>query len=309
RPGSSGAGAGPGPTSSAAGGPRLGLPSAEEVMARASGENFPVASRVLPRPVRGHLLAIYGFARLVDQLGDEVAGDRSAHLDWLEAELDRAYHGRATHPVLTRLTPTLSALQLRRRPFLDLIQANRQDQVVTRYETYADLLGYCRLSADPVGRLVLAVFGASTPDREALSDQVCTGLQLVEHTQDIAEDAARGRIYLPARDMDRFGCSQADLARPTATPALRALVALQVARARALLDAGAPLAATLPGRAKVTVAGFAGGGQAALDAVQAADFDVLGTRPRAGRLAVARRMVAGLAASRTTGPPAKGGSR
>jgi squalene synthase HpnC len=259
---------------------------------RASQENFPVASRALPRAVRGHLLAIYGFARLVDDTGDELAGDRMAALDALDAQLDRAYRGTETHPVFVRLTPTLRALELDDAPFRALIEANRVDQVVTRYDTWASLRGYCALSANPVGRLVLAVFGAATPDRLAWSDDVCTALQLVEHLQDVGEDFARGRIYLPAEDLDRFGASETDLARTEVTEALRAVIAYEVARARGLLQGAAPpLSRSLRGRARVAVAGFAGGGLAALDAIERAHCDVLAVAARPSRLGTMYRTV------------------
>lgn len=274
------------------------VPTAGAIMAGAATENFPVASRLLPAATRSHLLAIYGFARLVDQLGDEAGGDRLAHLDWLEAELERAYRGEATHPVLTRLSATLDALGLPDGPFRDLVQANRQDQVVTRYSTFEELEDYCRLSANPVGRLVLAVFGVATPEREVLSDQVCTGLQLVEHTQDVAEDAARGRVYLPAEDLATFGCRVDQLTGSKPGPELRALIAFQVARARRLLGAGVPLAATIRGRPRIAVAGFVGGGHAALDAIERAGFDVWDRRPRPTATGLTRRVVAVLAAAR-----------
>lgn len=290
--------------------PGPGVPTAEAVMARVGGENFPVASRLLPRAVREDLLAIYGFARLVDQLGDEATGDRLAHLDWLEAELDRAYANQAVHPVMRRLSSSLDRLGLPRQPFLDLMAANRQDQVVSRYATFDDLVGYCALSANPVGRLVLAVLGAASAERQGLSDQVCTGLQVVEHIQDVAEDAARGRIYLPLQDMERFGCAQSDLRRSSATPALRGVVALMVARARSLLDAGVPLAGSLKGRARWAVAGFAAGGRAALDNIEQADYDVVGGACPPGRRATivaALGVLAGArSATRASRTPASG---
>ncbi|PZS15694.1 MAG: squalene synthase HpnC [Acidimicrobiales bacterium] len=257
-----------------------GIPTAEAIMARAASENFPVASRLLPRAARGHLLAIYGFARLVDELGDKAPGDRLANLDWLEAELERAYRGQASHPVLVRLTPSLRGLDLPDQAFRDLIQANRQDQIVHRYATFDDLVGYCRLSANPVGRLVLAAFGVATAERVALSDQVCTGLQLVEHWQDVAEDSAAGRVYLPTQDMERFGCSPSELRWPVVGPHLRALLAFEAARARLFLDAGSPLVASLRGRPALAVAGFIAGGQATLDAIERSGFDVLATNAR-----------------------------
>lgn len=263
----------------------------EAVLAQADHENFPVATRFLPRDIRDHLLAIYGFARLVDDLGDEAPGDRLAHLDWIEAELERAAVGEATHPLLRRLTPTLRACALPLDPFRRLIEANRVDQRVDRYATFEELLTYCQLSATPVGELVLGVFGLVSPHHLPLSDAVCTGLQLVEHWQDVAEDWSRGRVYLPEEDLRRFGVSRADLAASRATARLRELLACEVARTRALLRAGHELAADVPLRPRLAVAGFAAGGLAACDAIEAAGYDVLAHRCRPSRARVARLAV------------------
>jgi squalene synthase HpnC len=260
----------------------IGAPSADAVMARARTENFPVASRVLPRRVRTHLLAIYGFARLVDELGDVAGGDRLEALDWLEAELDRAYDGRAEHPLLARLAPTLRECALPREPFARLIEANRLDQRVSRYATWEELRGYCALSADPVGELVLGVLGVASAERVALSDSICTALQLTEHCQDVAEDLARGRVYLPAEDLQRFGCEIEELAAPHAGGPLREVLAFEVARARRLLEQGAPLIGELHGRARLAVAGFVAGGRAALGAIERSRYDVLAGPPSAG---------------------------
>jgi squalene synthase HpnC len=271
--------------------PPPGAPTAEAVMARAATENFSLSSWLLPRRVRSHLLALYGFARLVDELGDSGThgqdgrvDDRLAALDWLERDLGRAYAGAAEHPLLVRLQPTLRECALPREPFVRLIEANRLDQRVSRYETWAQLRGYCALSADPVGELVLGVFGLSTPARIALSDSICTALQLTEHCQDVAEDFARGRIYLPAEDLARFGCTSADLAGTRAGGPLRETLAFEVSRARVLFTAGAPLIEELPGRrASLAVAAFVAGGRAALDAIERAGYDVLAGPPRAPR--------------------------
>ncbi len=263
-----------------------GAPGAGAVMAQAPAENFTVASRLLPRRARGHLLALYGYARLVDDAGDEAAGDRSALLDAIARDLERVFAGAPPeHPLMRRLQPTVEELGLARDPFLALLQANRQDQRVRRYASWDELQAYCALSANPVGRLVLAVLGQATPERVALSDAVCTGLQLVEHCQDVAEDVARDRVYLPLEDLERFGCTEADLHAAHAGPALRQVVAFEVDRARRLLDRGAPLARTLRGRQRWAVAGFVGGGRAALDAVERAGHDVLAGPPRATRRA------------------------
>ena len=227
--------------------PLLSWPPAEAIgsaaAAQASGENFPVALRLLPGRYRRHLEAVYGFARAVDDMGDEAPPeDRLRLLDELEADLGRLYRvldpalrdvprlppggRRSAGPdgggggprigVVRALAPVVGGVRVPQQAFADLIRANRQDQVVTRYATAADLVGYCELSANPVGRIVLHVFGAATPERMILSDRVCTALQLAEHWQDVAEDFRAGRIYLPAEDMERFGCTEGDLAAATA---------------------------------------------------------------------------------------------
>jgi squalene synthase HpnC len=246
----------------------------DEFSLKARRENFPVASRLLPRNVRSHLMAIYQFARLTDDIGDEANGDRLALLDWLDDELNLAAEGRAIHPVFQRLTPVIRDLGLSLEPFRALIEANRVDQRVTRYETFDELVGYCMLSAAPVGRLVLAIFHVATPQRTEWSDQVCIALQVVEHLQDIGEDAQRGRIYMPLEDLRQFGCTENDLLATSANEALRGLVANETQRTRELLAAGDPLASSLPRRARLAVAGFVGGGRAACDAIERANYDV-----------------------------------
>jgi phytoene synthase len=261
------------------------LPLEGELLAQSDHENFPVVTRLLPRAVRDHLLAVYAFARFADELGDEHPGDRRAALDWLERDLQAALAGRPSHPVTARLARTIAATDLTEAPFLDLIAANRRDQTVMRQPTWDDLLVYCRLSANPVGTAVLAIAGAATPERQTLSDRVCSGLQVVEHLQDVAEDAARGRVYLPADDLDRFGVVDADLSAAPASPALRAVVAFELARARELLAAGMPLVRSLRGWPRLAVAGYVAGGLAAADAIEAAGYDVLTqtVRPRRAR--------------------------
>lgn len=273
------------------------IPGSDSVLRQAQSENFAVASRLLPRAVRQHLLAIYGFARLADDIGDEAVGDRLELLDWLEAELERAEHGDATHPLLRRLTPTLSQRDLSLAPFRDLIEANRRDQVVHRYETFDDLVSYCRLSAAPVGRLVLSVLGQTGPQQLRLSDDVCIGLQLVEHIQDVAEDFAVGRVYLPQVDLRAFQCSEAELSAPHAGRELRMVLRFEAARARRLLGAAAPLGRSLPLRFRIAVCGFAAGGLAALDAIERAGHDVLGRRPRPTGARLGLRLAATLAAT------------
>lgn len=258
--------------------------SASSVAARARTENFPVASLLFPRPLRPHLRAIYGFARLVDILGDEFEADRLAALDELEAEIERCYTGRPEWEVMRRLQPTIRACSLPREPFLRLIEANRMDQRIAEYETWADLKHYCVHSADPVGRLVLGVLGRTEPEAVALSDDVCTGLQLVNFLQDVPRDLALGRVYLPADDRRRLGVGGLD--RPS--PELRALLELEAERARGLLASGERLGRLLGGgRVGRAVALFARGGLEALAALERADWDIFNGRPRPSRARLA----------------------
>jgi squalene synthase HpnC len=218
------------------------------------------------------------------------AEDRLLLLDAFEADLRRVFDGTPSHPLLRRLQPTVRRCALTPEPFLGLIAANRQDQLVTRYETYDDLLAYCELSANPVGRLVLGVTGTETPERVRLSDAICTALQIVEHLQDVAEDLGRDRIYLPAQDMKRFHVQEADLATPSAGASVRALVAYEAERARDLLNEGAPLVGSVHGRLKLLLAGFVAGGRAALRAIVAAEYDVLPGPPKPGRIQLLREV-------------------
>ena len=276
-------------------GAAAGLPALDAVLAKAAHENFPVGPSLLPPRLRRDLMAIYGYARFVDDIGDETdasVSERLAMLDLVDADVTRLFAGNSpTLPPLSALAEPVRAGRTPEEPLRRLVEANRLDQRVSDYQTFDDLRHYCTLSADPVGRLVLSCVGLATPERVALSDQVCTGLQLVEHWQDVAEDHRRGRIYLPQDDLRRFGVCDADLAAEHASPSLRALLAFETARARKLLDAGPPLVASMRGAAKLAVAGFVAGGRAALHAITAADFDVLPgppkpTKPRTAREAI-----------------------
>ncbi|MEW1865034.1 MULTISPECIES: squalene synthase HpnC [unclassified Streptomyces] len=278
------------------------------VLDKAARENFPVAPVFLPRAWRQDLMAVYGFARLVDDIGDgdladggrpdavrlglppEAAGDRLAMLDAFEADLRRVFDGTPVHPLLTALRPTVQRHRLTPEPFLGLIAANRQDQQVSRYATYDDLLAYCELSANPVGRLVLSITGTSTPERVRRSDAVCTALQIVEHLQDVVEDLGRDRVYLPAEDMKRFSVDEADLAAPSAGEKVRELVAFEAGRARDLLGEGGALVRSVRGRLRLLLAGFVGGGRAALRAVEDAGYDVLAGSPKATKPVLLREV-------------------
>jgi squalene synthase HpnC len=239
---------------------------------------------LFPRAVRPHLRAIYGFARLVDILGDEYEGDRLAALDELEREVDACYdEGEPTWEVMRVLQPTIRDCSLPREPFLRLIEANRMDQRISQYATWADLKHYCVHSADPVGRLVLGVLGRNEPELVALSDDVCTGLQLVNFLQDVPRDLALGRIYLPAEDRACFGVFKLD----EPSPQLKRLLWYEAERARALLGSGEELGRRLGGRVGRAVAVFARSGLAALEALERADWDIFNGRPRPSRARLA----------------------
>lgn len=262
------------------------------VLAKARHENFPVALRFLPSELRRRLETIYGFARLVDDAGDEATSDRGALLDWLEADLGRAFAGEARHPLLRRVTTLACDLDLTPGPFRRLIEANRLDQRVSRYATWEELAYYCTLSANPVGELVLESLAAATPERVRASDEVCTALQLAEHLQDVGEDLGRDRIYLPAEDMEAFGVGEADLRAARPGPALQRLLAFECERGRSLLAAGVPLVASLHGPGRLAVAAYVGGGRAAFGAVERSGFDVLRRSPHAGSVARLRATAA-----------------
>jgi squalene synthase HpnC len=258
------------------------------VAERARGENFLVASLLFPRALRPHVRALYCYARLVDMLGDELDGDRLAALDELEREVEACYTGTATWPVMVQLQPTIRAFDLPREPFLRLIEANRMDQRVAEYETWDELKRYCVHSADPCGRLVLGVLGrAGDAELVRASDDVCTGLQLVNFLQDVPRDLEFGRVYLPADDRARFGDPPLD--RPS--DALRGLLRFEAARAARLLAAGETLRARIGGRLGLAVGMFARGGLAALDALEAAGWDVFTQRPKPSRARLAREAV------------------
>lgn len=290
------------------------------IESRAGGENFPVALRLLPARHRRHLMAVYGYARTVDELGDSAAGDRVAALHGVRRQVDHLWQGRPVSlSALQRLAPTVRECGLSRQPFVDLIEANLLDQQVTSYATFEELLGYCRLSANPVGRIVLEIFGQSTPMLAELSDHVCTALQLVEHWQDVGEDRRAGRIYLPSDSIARYGVSPADLDGAAAPPRLRELILFETERAADLLAAGRPLIRELTGWARIAVAGFVAGGEATVAALRRCGGDVLGHEVRPRKAETAARLLVRLVGSpgssgimatpQPSGAASKGGER
>lgn len=257
-----------------------------------SAENFPVALRVLPAEPREHLNRLYRFARFVDDVGDEAGGDRLSLLALVEADvraLDPSADAQPGLPAVVGMRAVIERYHASIEPLLDLVAANCMDQTTTKYETFDDLRAYCRLSAAPVGRMVLHIAGAATPANIAASDAVCTALQVLEHCQDVGEDARAGRVYLPQADLRAYGVRPDDVRAPTTGGALREVVELQVTRARQLLLAGRPLVHRLHGWAKIAVAGYVAGGLATAAALHRARYDVLGNPIRPTRTGTVMR--------------------
>jgi squalene synthase HpnC len=270
---------------------------ADGSMRRMSGENFPVALRFLPRRVRDDLTRVYLFARFVDNVGDEADGDRKAMLEALADDVRALPAGEARLDPVRGLAPLIRDHGLGTAPLLDLVEANRRDQFITSYQNFDDLLEYCRFSAAPIGRMVLVIAGVSDPVAIGRSDTVCNALQVLEHCQDVREDAVAGRVYLPAADLRAAGVALNDLTARTTSPALRTVVQLQVDRAEAMLAEARPLTRSLRGWARLAVTGYAAGGLATVAALRGGDYDVLArhlapgkasTLRYAARLAVAR---------------------
>jgi squalene synthase HpnC len=250
-------------------------------LARTHYENFTVASLLLPRPLLGPFHAVYAYCRWADDLADETGGGALSLdlLQWWREELLRCYDGRPRHPVMVALRPTIRRFDIPPDPFLDLLGAFEQDQRIKRYATYAQLLDYCRFSANPVGRLVLYLCESHDPERALLSDHICTGLQLANFWQDVARDFDIERVYLPEADRHRFGYTDDDLAARRFTPAFAELMRCQVDRARALFEQGLPLVARLPSPIQTDIELFARGGLAILRKIEACRYNVWQTRP------------------------------
>lgn len=250
-------------------------------LAQTHYENFHVASWFLPRRLRPHFHAIYAYCRVSDDLGDEV-GDRDAALALLHlwgAELDACYRGEAHHPVFVALAETVRACDIPKEPFADLLVAFRQDQTVTRFPTMADVLGYCRYSANPVGRIVLYACGYRDDERFALSDKTCTALQLANFWQDVRVDYARGRVYIPQEDLDRFHVDEISLAARHFTPEFQRLMRYEVDYAWDLFQAGLPLIGKVDPELALDLDLFSRGGMEILQAIRRQDYNVLRARP------------------------------
>jgi squalene synthase HpnC len=250
-------------------------------LARSHYENFSVASWFLPSGLRQHFFNVYAYCRISDDLGDEV-GDAKASLQLLdewETELGACYAGRARHPVFVALAETVHKFEIPKHEFADLLTAFRQDQTVGRYETFDDLLGYCRNSANPVGHLVLYLCGYRDAGRQLLSDYTCTALQLANFWQDVSSDYTRGRIYLPLEDLRRFGVSEEVIRDGENTSAFRDMMQFEIERAREWFEQGLPLIARVDRKLATDIALFSRGGQEVLNAIERQDCAVLGRRP------------------------------
>jgi squalene synthase HpnC len=250
-------------------------------LAESHYENFHVASWFLPKALRPHFHALYAYCRISDDLGDEVDDPAQALLllDVWGRELDACFEGRARHPVFVALSETIRTCSIPKEPFGDLLAAFRQDQSVMRYPSMKDVLGYCRNSANPVGRLVLYACGEADAERFRLSDATCTALQLANFWQDVRRDYAKGRVYLPQDDMLRFGVGDDTIARGVATPEFCALLRHEVAVARGFFEEGLPLIGMVGRDLSLDLELFSRGGLEILDAIERQDYDVLGRRP------------------------------
>ena len=267
-------------------------------LAESHYENFHVATWFLPKALRPHFHAIYAYCRMSDDLGDEV-GDTSAALallDWWGRELDACFEGQARHPVFVALAETIRACSIPKEPFADLLKAFRQDQTVTRYRTMADVLSYCRYSANPVGRLVLYTCGYADDERFKFSDATCSALQLANFWQDVRLDWQKDRVYLPQEDMQRFGVTEEMIAQGIATPAFRALLDYEVDFARRLFEEGLPLIGMVGRELAVDLDLFSRGGLEILRTIERRDYDVLSARPsiaKRTKIALALRAIGG----------------
>ena len=259
-------------------------------LARRHYENFTAASRLAPRRLRQHLCNVYAYCRWADDLADETGDPKQslALLGWWESLLRQCYQGQSTHPVFVALAETVQKFDVPAEPLVDLLVAFRQDQRVTRYENFDQLLAYCRYSANPVGRLVLCLAGCHTPQRVRLADSICTGLQLANFWQDVARDWDQGRIYLPLADCRRFGYDESDFASRRCNQAFRRLLAAEVDQTEGWLRRGLPLIDRMPPDLRLVVALFAHGGLEILAGIRRQDFDVWTSRPEVSRIAKLR---------------------
>ena len=269
-----------------------------ERLARSHYENFSVASWFLPARLRQHFFNVYAYCRISDDLGDEVGNPAASLLllDQWQRELDACYAGSPRHPVFVALAETVRKFEIPQHEFSDLLVAFRQDQTITRYETFDDLLGYCRNSANPVGHLVLYLGGYRDAERQKLSDYTCTALQLANFWQDVSVDYEKGRIYLPLESLRRFGVSEEDLTANRNTSSFCEMMRFEVARAREWFERGLPLVGKVDKELAIDLELFTRGGQEILKAIEKQGYAVLGRRPsisKSRKLALVARAALG----------------
>ena len=269
-----------------------------ERLARSHYENFSVASWFLPARLRQHFFNVYAYCRISDDLGDEVGNPAASLLllDQWQRELDACYAGSPRHPVFVALAETVRKFEIPQHEFSDLLTAFRQDQTITRYQTFDDLLGYCRNSANPVGHLVLYLCGYRDAERQKLSDYTCTALQLANFWQDVSVDYAKGRIYLPLESLRRFGVSEEDLTANRNTSSFCEMMRFEVARAREWFERGLPLVGKVDKELAIDLELFTRGGQEILNAIEKQGYAVLGRRPsisKSRKLALVARAALG----------------
>ncbi len=270
-----------------------------ETIARSHYENFTVVSGFLPKELRQHMFNVYAYCRWADDLGDEITDPTLAMqaLEWWRGELNACYEGRPGHPVFVALRETIDKFEIPSEPFHHLLDAFVQDQTVKRFPTYADVEYYCTRSANPVGRLVLYLFGFKDAERQQLSDYTCTALQLANFWQDVTVDWQKDRVYLPLEDMRRFGATQSQIAERRFDPAFRELMRFEVERAKGLFRQGLPLIDMVPRRLKLDLELFTRGGETILTLIERQGYDVLSRRPalsKAQKLGLIGRRVAGM---------------
>ena len=262
-----------------------------ERLARTHYENFTVGTWLLPKNLRGHVFNIYAYCHSVDDLGDEAVGDRLALLDDWEKDLRRCYDGTPEHPVLLALQATIEKYDIPIEPFLKLVEANRMDQTIKRHPNYDDLLHYCDHSANPVGHLVLYLFGYRDEERQKLADATCTALQLANFWQDVSRDMDMERIYIPLEDMEQFGYSESDLRRRLFNEQFKHLLAFEVERAGELFHEGLKLVDLVRDDLRVDLELFSRGGMKVLDSIEEINYNVLRQRPAISKLDKLRILV------------------
>ncbi len=256
-----------------------------EHLAKTHYENFPVGTRLLPSNLRPHFYAMYAFCRGTDDIGDEVDGDRTILLDDWQEHLNTCYTSASpNHPHFAAIKHTIQKFNIPPEPFMKIIEANRMDQEVSKYSTFDQLLNYCKHSANPVGHIVLYLFGIKGEKEQSISDYTCTALQLTNFWQDVKRDSLKDRIYIPKEDIDAFGVTYQDITRNSATEKFKSLIRFEIERTRQLFREGEQLLQMVPRRLRFDLALFTAGGLKVLQAIEKQNYDVLRKRPKLSKI-------------------------